>query len=291
MSIIDKITSFFSSKEDRAILDLDSSVDVDSTKTAGNGQVGKLVNKKGNVNIDNSTHNYFRINLPQGIKPGTKDFDDIKDELRKQFNELNVQFLTEQSDKIVIGFKDFEQSSPYSKIADFFTDKISTTDLQFLRTGLYVRYLSDNGHRDEAIKIKDESIRNNPRARNIINLASAGYFEEYIQPIFENNDKVTFDNEYEEVVNYLPEIIFVNNSMTVDKIMSELDKKLALSAQYHLQVQCIMINGLNQCVQRIRESEAIIREKYPTYKINLQTDGSSKTLLRGKMRIELPIPE
>lgn len=122
-------------------------------------------------------------------------------------------------------------------------------------------------------------------------MASAGYFEEYIQPIFENNDKVTFDNEYEEVVNYLPEIIFVNNSMTVDKIMSELDKKLALSAQYHLQVQCIMINGLNQCVQRIRESEAIIREKYPTYKINLQTDGSSKTLLRGKMRIELPIPE
>jgi hypothetical protein len=287
MSILQKILSFFSAKEDKALLDIDG-IDINSTKTTGKGQFGKVKNKNSSTTIDNSTNNYCIINLPPNITPNSPDFSTIKSEIRKQFTSKNLQFLAKQSDEIIVSYKNFEQNSQYKQTIDFFRQKISITDLQFLRTGLYIRYLLANNLKEKALKTKDGAIRNNPRARNIINLASAGYFEDYIQPIYENNDEKTFQDEYEEVVNYLPEIIFVNNSMTVEKIITEIEEKLSRSQQYHIEVKCIMINGLNQSVAIIKDAEPKIRSKYPKLKITLQVDGSNE-LLRGKMRIDLPL--
>lgn len=289
MDIVGKIKQFFLDDTKKALLDIDSSVDVDSTKIAGKGQIGKFIAKSSKVAIDNSTHNHFHINLPDNINPEMEEFSKIQEEIKKQFANGNVQFLAEQSDGIIIGYKDFERNSSYIETINFFRGKVSSADFQFLRTGLYVRYLVDNNRKDEALRIKDNAIRNNQRARNIINLASDGYFEEYIKPIYDSNDEEVFKIEYEEVVNYLPEIVFVNNSMDVKKIMKEVEGKLMRSEQYHLQVKCITVNGLNQSVDIIRKSEPEIRKKYPDCKINLQTDGSSGTSLRGKMRIELPV--
>jgi len=286
MSILDIFRKFLKDDETKALIDLDSNVDIDSKKTAGKGQVGKILNKgDGDVVINNN--NYNVIQLPSDIKPNSEEFKEITKIVKAEFEQGGLQLIEKQYDDIIIGYKDFEKNSSYVEIANFFKGKICESDFQNLRTGLYIRYLSDNNRKDEALRIKDNSIRNNQRTRNIINLASAGYFEDYIQPIYENNDIEIFKNEYEEVVCYMPEIIFVNNKMTVGNIMSEIEEKLAHSEQYHLQVKCIMINGLNQCVDIIKESEEVIRKKYPKYNVYLEIGGSTSTLLSAKMKIKL----
>ncbi len=117
-------------------------------------------------------------------------------------------------------------------------------------------------------------------------MASAGYFETYIRPIFENNPLEKAQKEYEDIVRYLPELIFVNKTMRESDILSAVKEKITQKEKYHLRVERITINGLESCVDTIKKSEPKLIKEYPNYEIILNTKQSGK-LKQAKLIINL----
>ena len=279
MLIFDKIKEFLGCAKADALLT--SNVE---TSSNARDRIKNVTNKgDGTINIQNTTNNYYTINIdPQSLP---EDWGESKELLRKRFNDGEIRFVAGQADAEIGDYKKFNDSAQ-SNIAQFFEGKISGTDMSYLRAGLYIGYLATVDPQ-KAKTVRENSIRD-ARSRNIINLASAGYFETYIKPIYES-DPLSFNVEYEEIVKYMPETVFVNNNMTASDVVREVDKRICRSMRYHLDVRAVTVNGLNQSVKTIQEAEPILRDKYKECNIALTTEGSVSSLLKGKLRIELPL--
>ena len=279
MLVFDKIKEFLGRAKADALLT--SNVE---TSSNARDRIKNVTNKgDGTINIQNTTNNYYTINIdPQSLP---EDWGESKELLRKRFNDGEIRFVAGQADTEIGDYKRFSNSAK-NDVAQFFKGKISGTDMSYLRVGLYVDYLATVDPQ-KAKTVRENSIRD-ARSRNIINLASAGYFETYIKPIYES-DPSSFNVEYEEIVKYMPETVFVNNNMTVNDVVREVDKRICRSMRYHLDVRSVTVNGLNQSVKTIKEAEPILRDKYKECNIALTTDGSVSSLLKGKLRIELPL--
>ena len=282
MTILDAFKRFLKGSDSKALMDIEANTDINSAKTntSGTGQTGKIKNK-GTVQIDNSTNYNFTINIPPDgdISEETKKF------LREEFSKNNIQFLFQPSDHEIEDYNKFEKQSPQTDIIEFFKDKISPEDLQCLRTGLYVGELTKT-NKNRAVQIKDRASLRGKRTHNIINIASAGYFELYIKPLFENKPIEEARQDYEEIVTFLPEFIFVHNNMSEQDIISELKKKITQKEKYHLQVKQIIISGLGSSVKTITSAHPIIIKKYPNYSVSLTTSDNN-TLKQAKLIINL----
>lgn len=282
MTILDAFKRFLKGSDPKALMDIEANTDINSAKTntSGTGQTGKIKNK-GTVQIDNSTNYNFTINIPSDgdISEETKKF------LREEFSKNNIQFLFQPSDHEIEDYNKFEKRSPQTDIIEFFKDKISPEDLQCLRTGLYVGELTKT-NKNRAVQIKDRASLRGKRTHNIINIASAGYFELYIKPLFENKPIEEARQDYEEIVTFLPEFIFVHNNMSEQDIISELKKKITQKEKYHLQVKQIIISGLGSSVKTITSAHPKIIKKYPNYSVSLTTSDNN-TLKQAKLIINL----
>ena len=282
MTILDAFKRFLKGSDSKALMDIEANTDINSAKTntSGTGQTGKIKNK-GTVQIDNSTNYNFTINIPPDgdISEETKKF------LREEFSKNNIQFLFQPSDHEIEDYNKFEKRSPQTNIIEFFKDKISPEDLQCLRTGLYVGELTKT-NKNRAVQIKDRASLRGKRTHNIINIASAGYFELYIKPLFENKPIEEARQDYEEIVTFLPEFIFVHNNMSEQDIISELKKKITQKEKYHLQVKQIIISGLGSSVKTITSTHPKIIKKYPNYSVSLTTSDNN-TLKQAKLIINL----
>lgn len=286
MSLKEILSQFLTSKSSKALIE--STVDItkedSSTRQAGTGQTGQLINKKGSTaHIDNSTtNNYnFTFNITD------KDIDEeTKKILQESFHSGKIQFLYKNSEQEISGYNAFAQNSPIEELTSFFSRKISPEDILLLRTGLYVQHLNNIGDVDQAIRIRDHASKDR-RSRNIINLASAGYFESYIKPIFENNEPEIATIEYNDIVRYMPETIFINNKMAPEDIALEVDDKIQEKEQYHIAVSKIMINGIGQqCIQSIEEAIIILNKKYPHFSISKEIKRTND-FIYIKVRISL----
>lgn len=287
MPFLDFLKNFLSSKDQKALIEntVHTSKEDSSSNQTGTGQTGKVVNKRGRANVDNSTTtNYnFTFNITEAeLNP------DVKKQFFDAFQNGEIQVLRDRSAQDISGYNEFAKSASFQATINFFESRIDPGDLLALRTGLYIQYLNSHNCIDEAIRIRDTAARNSHRSRNILNLASAGYFETYIRPIFENNDPETAANEYADIVRYMPETIFINNKMIPDDIVLEIEAKIAEKAQYHLRVSKIIANGIGQqCIQTIYEAESILRRKYPNFQISINTKNVGK-ITYARMQIDLP---
>lgn len=274
MSFVEKIKNFLLGESgEKALLDVETNVNSSSSKTqtSGTGQTGKIKNTNGSIVIDNSTNTYNIINLP----PNQQLDDDLKKTIRDQFNQGELQFVYQPSEAELSEYNDFEKQFGQLDLIEYFNDKISIEDLQYLRTGLYIRQLSTLDKK-RAVAIREKAVIGNRRARNIINMASAGYFENYIKPIFENSTREEATEEYEDIVRYLPEFIFVNNTMGVQDIINEVQTKLDQKEKYHLHVQQIIISGLGSCVDTITEAEPLLVDEYSGYDLSIEIKKSGR---------------
>ena len=102
------------------------------------------------------------------------------------------------------------------------------------------------------------TMRFGDRGRNICNLCTAKYFEEFLIPLF-NADKEPFDNIYEDLIKNSMLAVFVNQSMEVDDIPGEIKKKIAISKKYGFNF--IHIHGIGQTnidtIKKFIDSEKI----------------------------------
>lgn len=287
MSLLDILSNFLSSNESKALIEsnISTSKEDASSRQAGTGQTGRIVNKgKSTAKVDNSTTNNYTFNFNLSENQATEKF---KQQLIESFRRGEIQFLRDDSEKDITGYNKFEQDESVQELIRFFSDKISPEDILVMRAGLYVQYLNNVGDFDQAIRIKDH-VNKDRRSRNIINLASAGYFQSYIRPIFENNDSETATAEYNDIVRFMPETIFVNNNMTPNDIVVEISDKITEKEQYHMTVSKIITNGIGQqCVQNIKEAEVIIHKKYPNFPTTTEVKNVGN-ITYAKMQINLP---
>ena len=272
MKLLDSLKRFFSSGDSsKALFDIDANTTVDSTKTnsSGTGQTGKI-KSRGTVEINNSTNYTFVLKIPQDGKIP----DDVKQFLKQQFSEGKVQFISESSDQEIENYKKLEEHSDKNHVIEFFQDIISPEDLYYLKTGLYVRELSKTDI-DRATKTRDHAAIRGKRARNIIDIAAAGYFESYFMPFFQIKPEEAFQ-EYEEIVESLPEYIIVHDDMSNQDVVSCFVDKITQKEKYHLQIESISIIGLNSNVDTIINSHSLLKEKYPDLEMLLSTAENDK---------------
>lgn len=129
-----------------------------------------------------------------------------------------------------------------NKILDFFRDIISKDDFEALEASLYLRSRFSE-HREVGQLKGDIKSRFGDRGKNIANLCTAGYFENFLMPLY-NSSKENFLSVYDVVVSKSAMAIFVCSNMEKAGITSELSSKIELSKRYGLPF--IHIHGIGQ---------------------------------------------
>lgn len=277
------LKNFLLSDEEKALLNVETDVSSKHTESAGSGKIAGAKNKNGTQYINNSTTNYvFNFNEAKTDQEKTE----FITELKEAFARGEVQFIAEKSEKDLTGYNDFETAHPRERqLLAFLQTKIPKEDFYLVKTGLYIKELQKTD-REKALKLKERASARSRRAKNIINLATAGYFESYIRPILEkeedNNEALA---EYEEIAEHSPEIIFVHNGMTDEKILSEITEKIARKNKYHLEVNKIIVNALGKSAERLDELSPTIEEAFKNYPVSKTTSTIS-----GLKKLKLQFP-
>lgn len=221
-------------------------------------------NQVGNV-TNNNTHNTINnvIIVPAGSE------NQLAEVLKKQVFDHDILFLEDESKRVLSDFQKFENDIEVKRLVSFFAGKVPMRDAILMRTGLYIHYLQENDKRKEAQKRKNEVIALYPgRGKNVVNLASAGYFATHIKPLYELmckedgfNDQ-DFKDEYEKIVTSTPYAVFVHSGMSVDKIISEVEERASIQLKYHVDEDCVNIHGFGSNVERIDEARTSLQKKY-----------------------------
>lgn len=244
----------------------------------------KMVVKKGAVmNIDNSTKNVFNITLPD-IPKDQKERAKVISELKSIFDNGEICLIGQFA---AADIQDYNLNPPSDEVKvalEYLTNIAPEQDVLCMKTGLYVRSLNERGEMERAKRIRDQA-SNNTRARNIINLASAGFIEGYVAPVCSasGNDA---KKVYDEIVEDLPGIVFVNASMGIADAMKIIDEKIKNREKYHWEINSISVNGLNNCLTTIEKVHKEVKKQYPNLETNYTTSVGSG-FSKGELKIIL----
>ncbi len=137
-------------------------------------------------------------------------------------------------------FDNYEKNNPDKAMLSFFKDKIPKEDFEALKVSLFMRALfRDN---ENIFQVKRDVIKKfGDRGKNIANLCSSEYFENFIKPLYEEIDKSSmrkeetneiFNNIYEMIIKNGLLAVFVNYGMSVRDIDIEVNRKIGESKKY-----------------------------------------------------------
>lgn len=264
---------------------LTANTDVETHNQEVQGVGKKLVAKRGGSIIINENTQNLIINLTANdIPTNPEECAKLVSAMREAFDRKEIQLISKSAAEDI---KDYNRN-PMDDVEEEAMSYMKTIapegDILCMKTGLYVRSLNKRNKVEHAKLVRDRASRT-PRARNIINLASAGFIEGYVVPVCkadENNAK----NIYNDIVEDLPSIVFVNASMDVAKTMEIIEKKINDCEKYHWEISSISVNGLNSCVETILKVRDEIEKKYPTLKMTYNS-SEGEGFRRGELRILL----
>jgi len=130
-------------------------------------------------------------------------------------------------------FRSQERSAETQERLKFLDKKIPPEDLNIWRAALYLRYCYNTKELKKKVSaIKYQIMQKfGDKGRNIANLCTAGYLEEWLIPAYEklketlvDEDlaKIEFGKIYSNFVNQLPFTIFVSHVMSKDELRKEI---------------------------------------------------------------------
>lgn len=152
-----------------------------------------------------------------------KENKDLKKVILKYFRNNEVKFIEQSKVDLIKRLIDFNHGDSV-KILNFFKDILNNTDYNALRDSLFLREEYKRGN--SIGYLKSEILSNYGQRGNIIsNLCSAGYFEEVMMPLY-NEDKTKFYEFYDLAVDRGVKALFVNHNMTVNKIINEIKHRI-----------------------------------------------------------------
>lgn len=188
--------------------------------------------------------------------------------LKEQAFDKDIVFLQDDSKKILTSISELEKSPDISNTIRFFKGILSDQDLVILRSGLYIKSLREVGD-PKGTKLKaDITSRYGARGKNIVNLATAGYFESYIRPLYEEmSQKLDFSKEefleiYRVLVNELPFTIFVHAGMNVQTVTKLFNEKAERQIKYDVDEEVIAIHGYGRNAETVAAVRDSLRKTY-----------------------------
>ncbi len=129
-----------------------------------------------------------------------------------------------------------------TKIKKFFENIILPHDYEALESALYLRKEFSNCRNISKLK-KDIRRRFGDRGSNIANLCTAGYFEEFLQPLY-NDSPNMFKELYELIVDKGILAVFVHKNMSPDIISDQISTKIQTCQKYG--IKFFHIHGLGK---------------------------------------------
>lgn len=113
-------------------------------------------------------------------------------------------------------------------ILKFFGDILPPNDVEVLRIAFFLKERGNRGENIEMYK-EDVIVKYGDRGRNILNLYSAGYFEDIFRPLYKTLDaegkNYMFTKFYQKIVTRLPFVIFVNQRITAEELLSRIKNR------------------------------------------------------------------
>jgi hypothetical protein len=158
----------------------------------------------------------------------------------KEEYEKSGYILEDNAHKLIFDFKEQEKIPNFQEVFDYFKEKIPPSDINILRAALYLRVTSEK--RGEIAVLKGRIVQQyGMRGRNVTNLCSAGYFEGWLKPLYEDIEKTEEDKAevlrifrkiYNNIVEELPWTVFVGFTSTEDGIKKEIIEKMENNKKY-----------------------------------------------------------
>jgi|ACXJ01.1.fsa_nt_gi hypothetical protein len=135
---------------------------------------------------------------------------------------------------------DYKEEDPDKELLGYFKDKLTKEDFEILRISLFLR--SRHRLKENVSKIKEDIVKKfGDRGKNIANLCSTEYFENFIKPLWEVihesiEDQGTADIEFYKIFELIVKngllAVFVHHYMTADKLSSLITKRIEESVRY-----------------------------------------------------------
>jgi len=191
---------------------------------------------------------------------------DEKEQLKTithQYLDAGKLLLEAKTRSLLEDLYDYNKRSSNSSILSFFRDIIPAEDLEALEASLYLRE-KFNTDRTKVPQLKDDIVKNfGNRGKNIANLCTAGYFENFLMKLY-NSSPEQFKRLYELVVPKSIIAVFVYHDMTKEDITREIDLKIRLCKNYG--VPFMHIHGIGTSnTQKIKEILDEEREYFSYY--------------------------
>lgn len=179
----------------------------------------------------------------------------VFNELPKQLEEYGTPVLETDLSESLKSYKNAISKDENKELLQFLKTKLPQDDWAILNAAIYLREVFISGGSVDRIKANIINHYGN-RGKNICNLCSAGYFETWIKPLFENFDTLDKENKektlriYDMIVMEFPFAVFVNRSMTLNTVKATIREKFALNKTYG--IKTLTIHGIgNENINKI----------------------------------------
>jgi hypothetical protein len=172
----------------------------------------------------------------------------IRTILRESIDEGN-RLLTFEANNLLERLYDYNKKNPDGAILNFFKPILPPQDFAALESALFLRKCFRDGENVNKLK-QDIRKRFGDRGNNIANLCSAGYFEGFLMPLY-NQSKEDFKRIYEDIVANSMVTVFVYAQMKEEEIPAEIRQKLQISRKYG--IKWIHVHGIGTTnIQKIK---------------------------------------
>lgn len=204
------------------------------------------------INITKNSHN--PIDKKEFLYDKTNDklelyLGDMSDEKREKLKEILKEYIGEENklleketSKLLYKLYKYNKENKNIQLLSFFKPIIPREDLEALESSLYLREVFQSGFGEDIGKLKYDIIKRfGDRGNNISNLCTAGYFEQFLMPLY-NSSKERFKELYDIIVDKSVVAVFVHSQMEQEDIPKEITTKLRISSKYG--IKFIHIHGI-----------------------------------------------
>lgn len=196
---------------------------------------------------------------------------DIGNTIKLAIQSNQFEIPTESSKEKLKEVEEFTTGFSDKEVYSFVSEKIPKEDKYIWLSALMLKQANDDKNRDKVKQIKEQMVLDHQqKGRNIANICSAGYLEEYIIPWYThyiegNNDEASFLENYKSIVDDLLFIVFVGAGQEVKEIKLEIENKIQTlinAHKEHLFIHAIGEANIEKAEQVILE----IKEEIPDIK-------------------------
>lgn len=242
--------------------DGDKTLIINALNAKSSGKRTKIVAKRGS-----------QVNIIKIDGPLNKEILKELEPLAKAYQRKEVMFLADDAKATVDKALQFEGNPHVKSLLNFFKDKLPLKDFQLLRTGLYMRHLTEQGEVEQVGRLTESMAgSSSERDRRIVNLASAGYYNTYFRPLYKQlsvktNGHELFLDEYTNVLDNMTFAIFVHPKMREQELTTKVIERAVKNIRYGVRTETITLHAMGGNVKTVESALPAITAKFSRVKI------------------------